>query len=234
MSNSKENTATAKPAAKKTASSAKKTATTKSATPKKAPAPKATKTAAKPATKKTPAAKKAPTAQPEVIEAPTKPTAIATTPAATVANYELVTPSGMNSKKKRSPRLAKDGTTHFTDDVLDQFREKLLLEREKLHAIITVTREDALKHDDGENPEEDGTIAFARNLDLHRADEQNQRLRAIDNALRAIDSKTYGVCQDCKRLIDRKRLAAYPFAVRCVTCKTAHEDLLKKAKRIKS
>ncbi len=43
-------------------------------------------------------------------------------------------------------------------------------------------------------------------------------LRNIQQALRRIDSGTFGICQACERPISPKRLAAIPWARYCLAC----------------
>jgi DnaK suppressor protein len=49
-------------------------------------------------------------------------------------------------------------------------------------------------------------------------------LREIGEALQRLDSGHYGQCKDCDELIDPRRLAAEPFAVRCTRCQDAREQ----------
>ena len=45
-------------------------------------------------------------------------------------------------------------------------------------------------------------------------------VRQIREALRRIESGSYGTCSDCGRQISAERLTAVPFAVTCVGCTT--------------
>ncbi len=155
---------------------------------------------------------------------------VKSTPSPLKPKYDLVHPSGQKTAKARV-RFAKDGKPHFSDADLADFRKRLLADREKILAQLRSTRENALHRADEENVEEDGSNSFARSADLSRADEQHTRLHAIDDALRAIDKKTYGTCQVCGCLIPRDRLRAVPFAIRCVNCKSEYEKNLAAAKR---
>lgn len=49
-------------------------------------------------------------------------------------------------------------------------------------------------------------------------------LREIGEALQRLDAGRYGQCKDCDELIDPRRLAAEPFAVRCTRCQGAREQ----------
>ena len=44
------------------------------------------------------------------------------------------------------------------------------------------------------------------------------QLKLVEAALGRMDSKTYGVCEDCGEAIPAKRLDAIPWAVRCIGC----------------
>ncbi len=43
-------------------------------------------------------------------------------------------------------------------------------------------------------------------------------MRAISEALARLEAGRYGLCPDCDELIDERRLAAEPHAVRCTAC----------------
>ena len=53
-------------------------------------------------------------------------------------------------------------------------------------------------------------------------DEAVTVLRDVDRALAALDDGSYGVCRTCGKPIDPKRLAALPYAQRCVVCTDKH------------
>ena len=44
------------------------------------------------------------------------------------------------------------------------------------------------------------------------------KLNQIQVALKRIEDKTYGLCQDCEESIPEKRLLANPYAQLCVSC----------------
>lgn len=210
-----------------------KTVTPKAETPKKTPAKKTAPKAETP--KKTPAKKTAPKAE-TPKKASAKKAAPATEPASERVRpglqpkYQLVRPTGKKQAATRS-RVFKEGQQHFSDEDLAEFRRRLLADREAILSQLRSTRADALRRSDEDNLEEDGSNTFSRSADLSRADEQHTRLHAIDDALRAIEKKTYGICQVCHCLIPRDRLRAAPFAIRCVNCKAEYEKNVAAAKR---
>ena len=50
-----------------------------------------------------------------------------------------------------------------------------------------------------------------------------KRLKLIDSALTRIQQGKYGLCVKCGKRIPRERLAAIPYALMCIECKTAEE-----------
>jgi RNA polymerase-binding transcription factor DksA len=52
-----------------------------------------------------------------------------------------------------------------------------------------------------------------------------QKLAQVRAALVCVEEGTYGTCVDCTQPIQRDRLAARPFAIRCVACQQAADRL---------
>jgi RNA polymerase-binding transcription factor DksA len=143
-------------------------------------------------------------------------------------NYGLIRPKS-GGKKTGSVRHVTRSA--FKDEDLEEFKRRLLEEREKKVKLQNAMSNDALSRPDEENVEEDGTNSSNRADMLQRAEETRKSLRAIDDALRAIENKTYGICSMCKCAISRERLRAAPFAIRCVKCKEEWERQVKNSKR---
>jgi DnaK suppressor protein len=77
-----------------------------------------------------------------------------------------------------------------------------------------------------ENTEDEGdlaTISHDRELlyNLHESD--FQRLRFIQEALKALDRGQYGECVCCSKDINEKRLLAVPWATMCIGCQEETE-----------
>lgn len=175
---------------------------------------------------KTPAKTPAPAKKPTTTKAPATPVVKQPAPVAPKKEpkvikprYPVITPTMNKNTKRVSKPKQRD---RFDDATLEYFKTKLLAKREELKDQLKVMREEALHRNEDENPEEDAST-FSRSTDLHRAEEINKQLRAIDDALRAIQEGSYGVCSMCGNLIPRDRLAATLFAIRCVECKKKYE-----------
>lgn len=59
----------------------------------------------------------------------------------------------------------------------------------------------------------------------------NAKLLQIEAALKRIEEKTYGVCQDCEDPIPEKRLLMNPYFQTCVSCAEEREAEEKHRKR---
>ncbi len=67
------------------------------------------------------------------------------------------------------------------------------------------------------------TDNFDREFTLGLASSEQQTLNAIDVALRKIDEGTYGVCEECDKMIPQKRLTAMPYGRLCIKCQEIEE-----------
>ena len=60
--------------------------------------------------------------------------------------------------------------------------------------------------------------AVERELALGTLARESSGLRETRAALRRIDDDSFGICLDCEEEINLKRLAAVPWAARCISC----------------
>ena len=125
-------------------------------------------------------------------------------------------------KAKPAPVKGKPAV-RFSDADLLEFRNLLTKLRNDLVQKVAYLRDSSLRREDEVNHSEDGTDAFDRLFSLERAGGVQQRIYAIDEALREIDEGTYGICQSCESLIRKQRLLALPFARNCLDCQAAQE-----------
>ena len=55
---------------------------------------------------------------------------------------------------------------------------------------------------------------------------EEQLLEEVEAALARVEGGTFGQCVDCGKTIDDQRLAAIPYAARCIACAKRHEVAL--------
>ena len=60
--------------------------------------------------------------------------------------------------------------------------------------------------------------ASARDSAMDDHERRSDRLREVRTALRRIEAGTFGTCAGCEKVINPKRLAAVPWASRCIVC----------------
>jgi DnaK suppressor protein len=63
--------------------------------------------------------------------------------------------------------------------------------------------------------------ASERDLAIRNVDRESTLLRQVKGALRRIGDGSFGTCIDCESEISPKRLAAVPWASRCIQCQEA-------------
>lgn len=110
---------------------------------------------------------------------------------------------------------------------LNKTKAKLIAERQELSAKST-QRPD-IDTDGDETDEVQGNML----IDLHH--QLNTRNRAklfqIEAALKRIEDRNYGICQDCEESIPEKRLSHNPYFLTCVACAEERETEDKQRKR---
>lgn len=126
-----------------------------------------------------------------------------------------VTQTTTNKSKKQPEKL--------TPAQRREFRDMLIAMSDQLRNQIAALRDDSLKRADEVNHAEDGTDAFERQFALKIASTEHESVVEIDEALRRIRDRTYGVCEGCERLIEHPRLKALPFVRLCIACQSEEE-----------
>lgn len=106
---------------------------------------------------------------------------------------------------------------------MKEVKEKLLAERETL---ITKLKGNDLSVDDSETPDPVDLAVrnYSKNVMLAVSENESRQLALIDEALVRIEDEEYGVCQNCEKEINPKRLAAIPWARYCLDCQQLLEQ----------
>lgn len=106
---------------------------------------------------------------------------------------------------------------------LNEIKEKLLAERELL---INKLKSNDLSVDDAETPDPVDLAVrnYSKNVMLAVSENDSRQLKMIDEALVRIADDEYGVCLNCEKEINPKRLAAIPWARYCLSCQELVEQ----------
>jgi RNA polymerase-binding transcription factor len=88
---------------------------------------------------------------------------------------------------------------------------------------ITELQRDRLTDSAGDDQADTGTKTFEREQEMTLAANLLERVTQVERALERLDEGGYGWCERCGNPIPVERLAAFPSATLCVTCKQLEE-----------
>lgn len=108
--------------------------------------------------------------------------------------------------------------------LLDKERQDLLEEIERLRDLLKTETDASTQDGDPDIYERERNLAF-----LEAAE---QRLEAVERAIRTLEKGTYGLCERCGRQIEPERLEALPDAALCLSCQREVERLASRARRV--
>lgn len=106
---------------------------------------------------------------------------------------------------------------------LAEIKEKLIDERELL---IEKLKGNDLSVDASETPDPVDLAVrnYSKNVMLAVSENESRQLILINEALERIADDEYGVCQNCEKDINPKRLNAVPWARYCLNCQELLEQ----------
>jgi DnaK suppressor protein len=98
--------------------------------------------------------------------------------------------------------------------------QEILLRKESELVQVLRTRDDIAIEKSADQMDE---IQYAseRELAIRNLDRESNLLRQVRTALQRIHDGSYGTCIECEWEINPKRLAAVPWASRCIQCQEA-------------
>ncbi len=105
---------------------------------------------------------------------------------------------------------------------LKDIKESLIAERELL---VQKLKGNDLSVDDAETPDPVDLAVrnYSKNVMLAVSENETRQVILIDEALMRIADDEYGLCQNCEKEINPKRLAAVPSARYCLDCQELQE-----------
>lgn len=124
------------------------------------------------------------------------------------------------AKKATKKKTTKKTSPKWQDDIKTML---LAMRKELLQDVSQSMRaeSDHLKHDIGDFYDQ-ASSDRDRELSLMLADREREKVILVDDALKRIEMRTYGICESCDEVIDKERLMAMPFTKLCLSCQ---EDL---------
>jgi DnaK suppressor protein len=98
----------------------------------------------------------------------------------------------------------------------DRVRE--ILERKQAELMEGGRNRDGIAIEKSADQMDEIQYATERDLAIRNVDRDSTLLRLVKAALQRIHAGNFGTCLDCEETISAKRLAALPWAARCIQC----------------
>jgi DnaK suppressor protein len=96
-----------------------------------------------------------------------------------------------------------------------------ILERKEAELVQVLRKRDGIAIEKSPDQMDEIQYATERDLAIRNVDRESNLLRDVKDALRRIHDGTFGPCVECESAINPKRLAAVPWAARCIQCQEA-------------
>jgi DnaK suppressor protein len=96
-----------------------------------------------------------------------------------------------------------------------------ILERRATELVQVLRKRDGIAIEKSADQMDEIQYASERDLAMRNVDRESSLLRQVKAALRRIHDGSFGVCIECELAISPKRLAAVPWASRCIQCQDA-------------
>lgn len=160
-----------------------------------------------------PASKPAPKAAPKAVKA-----AKTTDRGVPLATVRLPAPKHVvgDGYSKDEPFLAKQRAALEAERAT--YIEQAASLRAEAESLVEEMEPGDIQFDDESG--EGGTVTVDRERDLALSAQALAAVEEIDHTLGKIRSRTYGICENCGRLISKARLEALPYVRLCIDCKS--------------
>ena len=108
-------------------------------------------------------------------------------------------------------------------NVADNEKSRVLevLTRKESELVRTLRKRDGIAIERSADQMDEIQYASERDLAIGNVDRETTLLRSVRAALQRIREDAFGTCVDCESEISTKRLAAVPWAPRCIGCQEA-------------
>jgi len=100
-------------------------------------------------------------------------------------------------------------------------RVEEILERKQAELVRELRNRDGIVIQKSADQMDEIQFASERDLVIRNVDRESRLLRQVKAALRRLQHGSFGICVACEAPIGPKRLAAVPWAPRCIQCQEA-------------
>jgi DnaK suppressor protein len=128
-----------------------------------------------------------------------------------------------STAKAATKRSRSAAETETIRAALSERRDEL--QNEYNHSITEITelQRDRLADSAGDDQADIGTKTLEREQEITLANNLLERITQVERAIDRLGEGNYGWCERCGNAIPVERLAAFPSATLCVTCKQLEE-----------
>ena len=125
--------------------------------------------------------------------------------------------------KAAAKRARSDEETAEIRQALTGRRDELQAEYDQSLTEITELQRDRLADSAGDDQADTGTKTFEREQEITLANNLLERITQVERAIDRLGEGNYGWCERCGNAIPVERLAAFPVATLCISCKQLEE-----------
>ncbi len=127
---------------------------------------------------------------------------------------------------KVAPKVVKKVASKLSRSEKTAHKKKLLEAKNQIIRKIDQTFGESkdVETDVAQDLADKAESSYTKEFLLSLTDTERRQLRQIDDALRTLDSGSYGLCQNCGQPISKKRLEALPWATLCINCQQKRES----------
>ncbi|MEU4424604.1 TraR/DksA family transcriptional regulator [Actinoplanes sp. NPDC024001] len=120
-------------------------------------------------------------------------------------------------------RNRSEGETEQIRQALVARLTELQAEYDQALSEITELQRERLADSAGDDQADTGTKTFEREQEITLANNLLERITQVERAIDRLGAGNYGWCERCGNQIPVERLAAFPSATLCVSCKQLEE-----------
>lgn len=128
-----------------------------------------------------------------------------------------------STTKAAAKRSRSDSETEAIRLALTARRDELQAEYDQSLTEITELQRERLADSAGDDQADTGTKTFEREQEITLANNLLERITQVERAIDRLGEGNYGWCERCGNAIPVERLAAFPSATLCVSCKQLEE-----------
>ena len=99
-----------------------------------------------------------------------------------------------------------------------------ILERKEADLVRILRKRDDIVIEKSADQMDEIQYASERDLAIRNVDRESRLLRQVKAAILRIHDGSFGTCIDCDSAISPKRLAAVPWAARCIQCQAGADS----------